>query len=434
MANVDVLQFDLQAAERAKDEMHAFRVNDREIDVHYSLPKESEMSGACDREKNQGTLLLRLKSGRNILSDLVRQTFSEFGTIKAIRNAGSPDRKMIEFFDSRGAALAFDRMRDVPFQESTLDIQFLWDEPPASKGGRGDRGRGRGGRRGDRDFQEPAGGVGGGGRYGDDRRSAQSPDRTYRGGPQAGYGPNAGNGPATSGAFSIDEARKVQDLLASLSGGGGVAASSAPVAAPYVPPGGPPPPVPAAQSYGPPSGSAPPPYRPPPSMGGMPPPSNYPPASAPPQGAYNPNFQPPPARYPPAPTAPTPAMPYAANSQQGGSGVAGSSILPPNVVAMLQSHTAAQPPSMLQNQNAPYGSYAPAGQPYAPSSTPYGPPPTQQAAAPPQSQSQGSEQTQAMTQLLALLVSGNRLRVRCQLRADADDIVNCLQVNQQQKK
>lgn len=392
-------QFDLQAAERAKDAMHGFRVKEREIDVHYSLPKDSEMNAACDRDKNQGTLMLRLQSGRTILSDIVRQTFSEFGAIKAIRNAASTDRKIIEFFDSRGAALAYDEMRERPFQDSTLDIQFLWDEPPSNKGGAAggvgggrdrERGRGRGGRRGDRDFQEPAGA---GGRYGDDRRSALSPERTYRGGPQAGgYGPGAA-GTSSAGAFSFDEARKVQDLLASLSGGGGVGAatSSVPPSAPYNPPGPPP------SSYRPPQANAPAMYPPPP--------SNYPPGGAlQPQGAYNPNFQPPPGRYPPAP-GPAAPMPYAPTPN---SSASGSSILPPNVVAMLQGQGAASTSAPPPAQNAGYGSYSAPSQAYAPSSMPYipssAPPPPSQGQAQ-QTQSQGNDQTQAMTQLLALLVS-----------------------------
>lgn len=78
--------------------------------------------------------MLRLQSGRNILSDQIRRVFSEFGEIKSIRNAGSPDRKILEYFDSRGAALALDSMQNQPFQDSVLDLQFIWDDPPSKHG------------------------------------------------------------------------------------------------------------------------------------------------------------------------------------------------------------------------------------------------------------------------------------------------------------
>ena len=50
--------FDLRSAETAKDALQSYRINGRELDVHYSLPRESELSKRCDRDKDQGTLLV----------------------------------------------------------------------------------------------------------------------------------------------------------------------------------------------------------------------------------------------------------------------------------------------------------------------------------------------------------------------------------------
>jgi hypothetical protein len=56
-----------------------------QIDVHYSLPRADEVSGICDREKNQGTLRLGLVNGREANPVLVRRVFSGFGDIKELR-------------------------------------------------------------------------------------------------------------------------------------------------------------------------------------------------------------------------------------------------------------------------------------------------------------------------------------------------------------
>ena len=56
-----------------------------QIDVHYSLPRADETSGICDREKNQGTLLIKLANEREANPMQVRRMFSGFGLIKDLR-------------------------------------------------------------------------------------------------------------------------------------------------------------------------------------------------------------------------------------------------------------------------------------------------------------------------------------------------------------
>ncbi len=77
--------------------------------------------------------------------------------------------KVVEYYDSRAALLAFDSMRDKVFQQSTLDMRFIWDDPEITRrdkrvgpDDRRDRRRSEGNRDRDRD-----------------RDRARSPDRTY---------------------------------------------------------------------------------------------------------------------------------------------------------------------------------------------------------------------------------------------------------------
>jgi hypothetical protein len=47
-------QYDLRHAEKAKEALQKSLVAGRELDVHFSLPKEEDVrSRACDRDKNQ---------------------------------------------------------------------------------------------------------------------------------------------------------------------------------------------------------------------------------------------------------------------------------------------------------------------------------------------------------------------------------------------
>jgi hypothetical protein len=50
---IEFWQYDIRAAEQAKLAMQNTELNGRNIDVHYSLPKEEERKAKCDRDKNQ---------------------------------------------------------------------------------------------------------------------------------------------------------------------------------------------------------------------------------------------------------------------------------------------------------------------------------------------------------------------------------------------
>ncbi|KAG9010322.1 hypothetical protein FRB94_010672 [Tulasnella sp. JGI-2019a] len=175
---VFVTYFDLRAAQRAKERLQGMDVSGRAIDVHYSLPREHELSQRCDREKNQGTVLATLVDSRSqqpIDEMELRRRMAQWGEIKHIKPlyvAGimRADQRLVEFYDSRACILAYDRLRDQHMQDGMLDLQFEWDVPEqplpdgpvpipigssaAGSGGRrspayGDRGGYRGGTGGD---------------------------------------------------------------------------------------------------------------------------------------------------------------------------------------------------------------------------------------------------------------------------------------------
>ncbi|KAJ7755061.1 hypothetical protein DFH07DRAFT_903996 [Mycena maculata] len=392
---VFVTYYDLRAAERARDRLQGSEISGRPIDVHYSLPRDDHAKGG-DRDKNQqlqGCLQVTLRNSPSgqIDDNEVRHKFQQFGDVKTVKPVGDrSDSRYVEFYDIRACDAAYDRLRHQSLQDGVMDIVFAWDESQSNgpmgqrdgddgfRGGRGrgNRGnRGRGGRgRGQWDDEHRGGGGGGnwGGQRdrGGHRGGYDNDDYGHRGG-RGGYQNQNQNHhlqqndrfDANRGGYGgppitpvpdqdqdqdqdrrqtaddrLEQARKVQALLAALKPPEGGAA--APPPGPPVPAA--PPPMPMQQ--GPPAGY----YGPPPGPNGMPPPNAYP---QPPPGA--------PYGISPPPPGPGPAGNPALNG------------LPPHLLALLQS-------AQQQHQGgapSPYGMPPAPGGPGMPQPGPMGGPP-----------------------------------------------------------
>ncbi|KAH7886218.1 hypothetical protein F5I97DRAFT_1233147 [Phlebopus sp. FC_14] len=371
---VFVTYYDLRAAERARDRLQGSEISGRPIDVHYSLPRDDQRQGG-DRDKNQqyqGCLIVTLKDSRQPIEDNeVRRKFQQFGDVKSVTPVGDrSDQRYVEYYDMRNCDEAFDRLRHQGLQDGTMDIVYAWEESevsgPATQrfdggrdwedgGSRGFRGRGRG-----RGRARARGAFDDGfdrrDDFGRDRDRGRYEEDSRRGGARGGYGdrfdnraypPSGYNEPtSTSTAYNqppasstnppsavderLEQARKVQQLLAALkqpqNGTAPPPLPSQPAPGAVVPPPvGMPPmaqPPPSAPSY----------YPPPPSMQ---PPPPYPLMPASGQNPY--------AAMPPQPSTPQP---------QGHPGMAG---IPPNILTLLQ-QSQSQPPMPSQHQPAPqYG-------------------------------------------------------------------------------
>ncbi|KAA1471415.1 hypothetical protein DENSPDRAFT_837405 [Dentipellis sp. KUC8613] len=376
---VFVTFYDLRAAERARERLQGSEISGRPIDVHYSLPRDdSGKGGEKNQQELQGTLLVSLRnsvSGQGIDDNEVRRKFQQFGDVKSVRPTGERmDQRYVEYYDTRSAEEAFDRLRHQGLQDGVMDIVLAWEDPPApaatrrderdNHGGRGwedgprgppGRGRGRGrGRRGggghdderrpwprDRDrgrrHEDDYGPGRGGGRGGFSDRF-DNRDGGYNalgGGPQGGYG-----GPAASTSFAppppamppvderLDQARKVQQLLAALKQpqGGAPAAPTQPQP-PALASGVPPPSAPNPNPY-----------------------YGAPPVTQQPSLPYQASMPPPDPRgyVPPQPQPQQPAPPPPSSGVN----------LPPNIMALLQNVQSQQVPSSAPPpQMPPQGQY-----------------------------------------------------------------------------
>ncbi|KAK7063868.1 hypothetical protein R3P38DRAFT_2820891 [Favolaschia claudopus] len=345
---VFVTYYDLRAAERARDRLQGSEISGRPIDVHYSLPRDDHAKGG-DRDKNQqlqGCLQVTLRnsqSGQHINDNEVRHKFQQFGDVKSVKPVGDrPDSRYVEFYDTRACDEAYDRLRHQGLQDGVMDIIFAWDVNEGNgpsgqnqnhhgddrfhntRGARGgNRGnRGRGGGRGGRGWSDDHHGGRDRRRFDDDysnqsyRNNGPSPGgrpynnnqgydgrgpAPYNGGydgqmnppgpPPSNYGPPPPApppqvAPQPTNEERLEQARKVQALLAALKppeNGGPPTSAPAPPPMPMQPPypgfGPPPPgampPLPSfATSLGNPYGMPPPPAAPSQAQPGGPPPQN----------------------------------------------------------------------------------------------------------------------------------------------------------------
>ncbi|KAJ9122344.1 hypothetical protein QFC22_001765 [Naganishia vaughanmartiniae] len=246
-------------------------------------------------------------------SSKIKAEFERYGDIKTffdiINNRGMA---FITYFDLRGAEEArngmhdsllngrphavdaHDAMNNRPFQDSELEVRFIWDHPDIARSSvparsaktRGGRGRARDDRGGPRE-RSPERGYARSAPYSSDRSRRRSSDAgTVSSSIPVNKDPSA----------RLDEAKKIQDLLASLSQGG--------LAIPSVAP---------QPTYGSPMHASLPaqPFRPPTDNGR----SGYQayPSQPPPQPAYTPTYQMPAAHtYAALPPAPAVVPPGAA--------------------------------------------------------------------------------------------------------------------------
>ncbi|GAA5881653.1 hypothetical protein JCM16303_005528 [Sporobolomyces ruberrimus] len=135
-----ITYYDARAAMMAKDRLHNALLQGRPMDVHFSLPRDADMAQDCDRDKGQGTLSLVILPfpGARINQALPAPTesevyarFSPFGDLKQVfPSYKRPDMTYIEFFDSRGTCLAYDKVHGSRMAGGIADLRFVWDKYP----------------------------------------------------------------------------------------------------------------------------------------------------------------------------------------------------------------------------------------------------------------------------------------------------------------
>ncbi|KAF9290396.1 hypothetical protein BGZ68_007157 [Mortierella alpina] len=127
---VFITYYDLRAAEYAKKMTHGKLLDNRSLDVHYSLPRDQQKGRDCREDDCNGTLFVYLKGATNvpIVDDEMQAFFAEYGDIKSIRTRrNAAHQRFVEFFDARACARAYHQAQGRPFSKGVIDVKFAWD-------------------------------------------------------------------------------------------------------------------------------------------------------------------------------------------------------------------------------------------------------------------------------------------------------------------
>jgi len=127
-----VTYYDSRHADAAKAELQDSLIHDRQIDVHYSLPKEDE--GKAESDLNKGVLFVTFSGvSKPLDNEEIKSLFSTWGDIKEVRDCSTPHQKFIECYDVRASAKIFEERQDFQWGDCTLSIQYAKHQRPRER-------------------------------------------------------------------------------------------------------------------------------------------------------------------------------------------------------------------------------------------------------------------------------------------------------------
>eukprot|EP00817_Percolomonadidae_sp_ATCC50343_P005557 CAMPEP_0117425370 /NCGR_PEP_ID=MMETSP0758-20121206/5636_1 /TAXON_ID=63605 /ORGANISM="Percolomonas cosmopolitus, Strain AE-1 (ATCC 50343)" /LENGTH=620 /DNA_ID=CAMNT_0005209775 /DNA_START=295 /DNA_END=2154 /DNA_ORIENTATION=- len=99
---VMITYFDIRHAKLAKHELQGFQMRRRDLDIHYSIPKENP----SEKDMNQGTLVV-FNLAPEVTNEEIRTIFGRHGQVKEVRETpNKAHHRFVEFYDSRDAEKA----------------------------------------------------------------------------------------------------------------------------------------------------------------------------------------------------------------------------------------------------------------------------------------------------------------------------------------
>ncbi|XP_039069382.1 protein MEI2-like 1 isoform X1 [Hibiscus syriacus] len=103
---VMITYYDIRAARNAMRALQNKPLRRRELDIHYSIPKDN----ACEKDVDQGMLVV-FNPDSSVSTDELQRIFGALGEIKEIRDAPNKNNhKVIEFYDVRAAEAALNAL------------------------------------------------------------------------------------------------------------------------------------------------------------------------------------------------------------------------------------------------------------------------------------------------------------------------------------
>jgi len=122
---VFITYYDIRHAEAAKTELQGRDISGRELDIHYSVPKDDE-TAEFHEDRNQGSLFITIRgSKQNIKASDLREKFAPYGDLKGVRDCrNNPYIKFVDYYDTRHAEAALNALNQFNFQGATLEVEF----------------------------------------------------------------------------------------------------------------------------------------------------------------------------------------------------------------------------------------------------------------------------------------------------------------------
>ena len=120
-----VTYYDIRDAEKAHTEMNHHVIDSREIQVHYSLPKESELN-LHETLENHANLYVLMKNCETFpTKEQFKEHFEKCGEVAEVREMESkPNVKFVEFYDSRHAKKAIETCHNEEWEGGLLEVKY----------------------------------------------------------------------------------------------------------------------------------------------------------------------------------------------------------------------------------------------------------------------------------------------------------------------
>eukprot|EP00028_Trichosphaerium_sp_Am-I-7-wt_P002850 CAMPEP_0168532024 /NCGR_PEP_ID=MMETSP0405-20121227/15911_1 /TAXON_ID=498012 /ORGANISM="Trichosphaerium sp, Strain Am-I-7 wt" /LENGTH=411 /DNA_ID=CAMNT_0008557167 /DNA_START=251 /DNA_END=1487 /DNA_ORIENTATION=- len=141
-----ITYYDIRHAERAKKTENAAQLHGREIDIHFSLPREKprkDKDPNDDDDSNHGTLFVAIVDATGYGNDDIKSTFSQYGELRGVRDQGRSDsgNKFVEFFDLRAAQKAKEELNNGSFCGGHFEIRYAFQSKRVQEAQKRERNR-----------------------------------------------------------------------------------------------------------------------------------------------------------------------------------------------------------------------------------------------------------------------------------------------------
>ncbi|XP_049848377.1 DNA-directed RNA polymerase II subunit RPB1-like isoform X2 [Schistocerca gregaria] len=102
-----VLSFDIRHADKAKTKLQGVSIGNRNVTIHYSLPRDEASNGSDKEESNYnlGSVFVLIKNVKEVSNQEIYDVFSQWGEVREVRDGRGKNfvTKFVDYWDTRHA-------------------------------------------------------------------------------------------------------------------------------------------------------------------------------------------------------------------------------------------------------------------------------------------------------------------------------------------